>query len=118
MHSDEIAQEDHSHVVSWQEREIKEKELAKSLNGQGLVGPIRSRADFLPQYENFVNKSRKRPRLDTKLIQPFDRIFNFKSDNAQDNNTSNTKIPPQIMLLLNNLLRGQLIRSTTWWSST
>ena len=75
-----------------------------SLNSQGPVGPLRSREE-----------NRKRPRPDTKSIPPFHPIF--KSDNAEGNNSSNTKIPPQIMPLQknptarHNLLHGQLIRT-------
>ena len=71
----------------------------------------------LNHYESFVSQNKKWPRLDTNLIPPFDPIF--KSDNAEGNTSSNTKIPPQIMLLQknpiarNNLSSGQLIRIQT-----
>ena len=49
-HVDDLAQDDHSYVATWQERERYGKGWEISLNIQGLVGPVRSRADF----PNFV----------------------------------------------------------------
>ena len=69
---------------------------------------MRSRADLFAALRKLREVKREAAEAGHEFIPPFDPIF--KSDNSEDNNSSNTKIPPQIMLLQNNLLHGQLIR--------
>ena len=45
-HSDEITQESHSYVATWQERQRYKKVWKSCLNSQGPVGPMKSRPDF------------------------------------------------------------------------
>ena len=98
-HLNKIAQEDHSYVVTWQERQWYEKEWSLCINSQGPVGPKKSQDQTLSkQYEEFVKLNGKLKRLDTRFTPHF--VPSSKFDNDQDNNSSN----------LGNLLLGQLIR--------
>ena len=107
-HLDEIAQADHSYVAAWQERQRYEEVRKLSLKSQGPVGPVRSRAG----YPEASRKLREVTREAAEAGHEFNPAIrpDLQSDNAKDNNSSSTKMSPQIMLLQNILLHGHLIR--------
>ena len=90
-HVDDIAQEDHSYVATWQERQRYEKGCGSCDGTAKDLRDLSIHELTIPkQYEHFVKLIEKLPRWDTKLIPPWDPIF--KSDNAQEN-SSNTDLP-------------------------
>ena len=94
-HLDELATEAHSYGATRQERERYDKEWEIRLNSQGLVRPIRSRADFhaaLRKFREAKQAAAEDGHQFNLTIRPIS-----KSGNAQGNNSSNTKILLQIM---------------------